>query len=121
MARARNRNYRKNVRSRLLPGWLAVLLAVAATAALGSLWLDDRCERLGRRIKDLEQQQVALHRRLSNEQFKWSNMTTFENMVKLLKQHNLEMDWPKERSVVRLRKPDVVAMQDRERGAYARN
>jgi hypothetical protein len=121
MARNRKRNYRKNVSYRVFPGWLAVVLFVAGTLALSYLWLDARCNALGRRIKSLEQQKVALQRQVANEEFKWSNLTTFENMVKLLQQHNLVMEWPKEKSVVRVRRPESVALDRKAARNLAQN
>lgn len=107
MARNRNRNYRKQVKARLLPGWLVVLVVAAAGLGFGYLWLGTRCDALGRRIKELEKQRVEVRRQVVNEEFKWSNLTTFENITRLLKKHNLEMDWPKQNDVVRLRRPEA--------------
>ncbi len=121
MGRNRKRNYRKNVAYKVFPGWLAVVLVAGGSLALGYLWLCGRCDALGRRIKDLEQKKIALHRQVANEEFKWSNMTTFENMEKLLKQHHLVMEWPREKSVVRVRRPDTVALDARSARDLAQN
>ena len=86
----------------VFPTILAGILCVATTTALGYLWLCGRCEDLGRRIKALEQQKSALERRVVNEEYKWSNMTSPQNMEKLLQAHKLEMIRPGERSVVRI-------------------
>ena len=120
---ARNRNYRKNVKARLLPGWLVVLLVCAAGLGFAYLWLGARCDALGRTIKNLEKERVAVRRQVVHEEFKWSNLTTLENINRLLKKHNLEMDWPRQNDVVRLR-PAVTARVADEAGeerAYARN
>ncbi len=116
---AKNRNYRKRVKTRLLPGWLVA--GVVAVAGLGFtyLWLGARCDALGRRIKALEKERVAAHRLVVNEEYKWSNLTTFENISRLLQQHNLPMDWPKQKDVVRLRLPP--AARELEESAYVRN
>lgn len=123
MARNRNRNYRKNVKTRLLPGWLVVVVVAAAGLGFSYLWLGARCDALGRRIKDLEKKKVEVRRLVVNEEFKWSNLTTFENITRLLKKHNLEMDWPKQNDVVRLRRPGANLAQADEPATrtYAQN
>jgi hypothetical protein len=106
MARNRNRKYRKQVRTRLLPGWLVVLVVGIASFGFSYLWLGARCDALGRRIKALEKERVEVRRQVVHEEFKWSNLTTFENITRLLKKHQLEMEWPKQTDVVRLRRPE---------------
>jgi hypothetical protein len=116
--RNRNRNYRKHVRTHLLPGWLVVLVVGAAGLGFSYLWLGARCDALGQRIKDLEKQRVEVRRQVVHEEFKWSNLTTFENITRLLKKHQLDMEWPKQQDVVRLRRPVGEEAAD---GAIARN
>lgn len=110
--RNRNRNYRKHVRAKLLPGWLVVLVVSAAGLGFSYLWLDARCTALGQRIKDLEKKRVEVRRQVVHEEYKWSNLTTFENITRLLKKHQLEMEWPKQQDVVRLRRPAVEVEAD---------
>jgi hypothetical protein len=123
MARNRNRNYRKNVRTRLLPAWLAVAVVVAAGLGFTYLWLGTRCDAIGQRIKKLEQEKIAVRRLVVNEEYKWSNLTTFENISRLLKKHNLQMDWPKQTDVVRVRRPvAALALSDSpDSSAFVRN
>jgi hypothetical protein len=90
----------------VFPTVLAGILLMATGTALGYLWLCGRCEDLGRRIKALEQQKVALERRVVNEEYKWSNMTSPQNMEKLLQAHKLEMVWPSEKNVVRIHRTE---------------
>jgi hypothetical protein len=111
MARRRKRNYRKNARTSPVPGGIAVFLVLAVGLALGWLWLDNRCDQLGMRLKELEQEKAALRRRVTNEEFKWSSLTTYESMMKLLKQHGIEMDWPRERQIVRIRRAAGAAQE----------
>lgn len=123
MARNRNRNYRKQVRAGLLPGWLAAVVVAAAGLGFSYLWMDAQCDDLGKRIKVLEREKVAVRRLVVNEEFKWSNLTTFENITRLLKKHNLQMDWPRQNDVVRLRRPDTALARSEasEPRAYVRN
>ena len=105
MARKRNRNYRKQVRTSILPGWLAVVVVAAAGLGFTYLWMDAQCDDLGKRIKVLEREKVAVRRLVVNEEYKWSNLTTFEHINSLLKIHNIQMDWPKQADIVRVRRP----------------
>ena len=123
MARNRNRNYRKQVRAGLLPGWLAAVVVAAAGLGFSYLWMDAQCDDLGKRIKVLEREKVAVRRLVVNEEYKWSNLTTFEHINSLLKEHNLQMDWPKQSDIVRVRRP-VTALALAEDGSgtgYAQN
>lgn len=123
MARNRNRNYRKQVRTRLLPGWLAALVVVLAGLGFSYLWVDAQCDELGHRIKKLEQEKIAVRRLVVNEEYKWSNLTTYENINSLLKKHDLQMDWPKQADIVRVRRPAAsLALTDGASGTpYAQN
>lgn len=124
MARNRNRNYRKRVHTRLLPGWLVLVVVAAAGMGFTYLWLGARCDVLGQQIKELEKDKLAVRRLLVNEEFKWSNLTTFENITALLKKHNISMEWPKQNAVVRLRRPEnqtLLLSEREETRAYARN
>ncbi|HMP76056.1 MAG TPA: hypothetical protein PKE12_07165 [Kiritimatiellia bacterium] len=118
MARRRNRNYRKKARTAPISGPLVLVLISAMGLAFGWLWLNNRCELLGTRIKELEQERTALRRRVANEEFKWSSLTTYESMMKLLKEHRIEMDWPRERQIVRIRR---AAGDEGAETSFARN
>ncbi len=118
MARRRKRNYRKHARTSPVRGSLVLSVVIVAGLALGWLWLSNACDALSARIKDLEQEKLAVHQRVVNEEFKWSNQIGYENMTKLLKRHQLEMDWPRERQIVRIQR----APADRvENTGYVRN
>lgn len=97
---------------------LVVCLLALFLSAFGWLWLNNQCELGSARIKELEQQKIALRQRVANEEFKWSNMTTYENMMKLLKGHNVEMGWPQERQIVRIRRASGELASDT---GFARN
>jgi len=118
MARRRKRNYRKHARTSPVRGVLALSIVTVAGLAFGWLWLSNRCDLLSAQIKDLERQKVAVHQRVVNEEFKWSNQITYENMVKLLKEHKLEMEWPRERQIVRIQRASAERVQET---GYVRN
>lgn len=107
----RNRNYRKRARSGRAPGVLWLTVFTAAAMGFAWLWLTNRCEALATRIRELEQQKLALRRQVAAEEFKWSTLTTYENMMKLLRQHGIEMDWPSERQIVRVRRSGAGSTQ----------
>jgi hypothetical protein len=107
--RRRYRNYRKRARSSPLPGALLLVVFTAGLLGFSWLWLHNRCELIASRIKELEQEKIALRRRVMNEEFKWSSLTTYENMMKLLREHRIEMNWPSERQIVRVRRAAVAS------------
>ena len=125
MARNRNRNliFHDPATTEIYPLSLQALFRSPAGLGFSYLWLGARCDALGQRIKDLEKQRVAVRRLVVNEEFKWSNLTTFENITRLLKKHNLQMDWPRQNDVVRLRRPDTALARSEasEPRAYVRN
>lgn len=112
MARRRSKNRvktrsRKQVKVKVFPGALATLLLGATVCSLGYLWLGGRCDHLGRQINALEKQLEAKEREVLNEDFKWTNMTSTKQIEALLRKHGIEMGWPGEESVVRLRRNDI--------------
>jgi hypothetical protein len=112
----KNRNRRKHVKTSSYPATLAGVLVLAALLSLSYLWLRGRCESLGREISRLEDQKIALQRQRVNEEYKWSAMTSPENMQKLLKTHNLQMAWPREKSVVRIYRNQTTQIASRGSG-----
>ncbi|MCB1069771.1 MAG: hypothetical protein KDL31_05405 [Kiritimatiellae bacterium] len=112
MTRKRSRNRvktrtRKTMAVKVFPGAFASLLLLATVLSLGYLWLGSRCDNLGRQISSLEKQLDQKQREVLNEKFKWSNMTSTLQIEKLLQKHGIEMTWPSEESVVRLRRTDT--------------
>jgi hypothetical protein len=104
---ARNQNRQKSEKTKVFPAPLALILTAVASLALGHLWLTDRCDQLGRRIKELEQQKAQLKKQVEVEELNWSAMTTYEKMEEHLRRHNLVMDWPAEKNIVRLHRGEA--------------
>ncbi|MFH0909032.1 MAG: hypothetical protein V1929_09740 [bacterium] len=117
----RNRLRKKNSSETAFLWILAVVLLGATTLALSYLWLCSGCDDLGRRLKHLEQQKLALQRRIVNEEYKWSNMTSPQNMEKLLQRHGLVMTWPSEKSIVRIRRSAAEDPSSPSRREYAQH
>ena len=87
----------------VFPAPLAACLVLAAVIALSYLWLCGRCENLGREIKDLERELAAIEVRVQSEEYKWTNLTSPRRFELILRRHGLNMSWPEEGRVVRLR------------------
>jgi hypothetical protein len=102
MAR-RKKNRRKGSGGFLFPAPFAAILGAVALVSLGYLWLCGRCEAMGAQIKLLENKKVEVHKRVINEEYKWSNMKSPGNILALLHRYRLSMDYPDECRVVRLR------------------
>lgn len=120
MARRNRKNYRKRSRTRPAPARNITLLLIVlgVIGAFGYLWLNNRCETTSAQIKQLERQKTELTRLVANEQAKWSNLMSYENVVKLLKAHHLQMDWPSEAQIVRVQRSSDERGHD---GSLARN
>ncbi len=115
MAR-RRQNIKKGSEGPIFPAPLAAILSAAAVISISYLWFCGRCEALGVQIQSLEAKKAELHKRVINEEYKWSNMKSPQNIESLLRQFNLAMTWPDEDRVVRLRahpatpEPGAVAL-----------
>ncbi len=85
------------------PTVLASVLVFVAVFGLSYVWLCARCDMLGQEIKRLEKVQRNTHRRLINEQDRWSNLLAPANFERALRRHKLAMSLPDERQIVRVR------------------
>ncbi|TAN35900.1 MAG: hypothetical protein EPN23_10185 [Verrucomicrobia bacterium] len=120
----RTRKNRKNFsREAALPPPFFLLLAGAMVLALSYLWLNGRCEALGRRITQLENQKVELARKVKLERSHWESAKALDQVERLLQRHHVVMTWPDERSIVHLRRTtdeSLVAEAAAPRRQYAR-
>lgn len=105
MKRLRTKNRPKARARAVFPAPLALVLGLVAVLSVTYLWLCGRCDQLGQEIKRKERALVELRRHVVNEEYKWSNLTSPQNMQRLLQAHQLVMTWPSERDVVRLGTP----------------
>ncbi|MFH0881168.1 MAG: hypothetical protein V2A34_15765 [Lentisphaerota bacterium] len=99
----RKKNQKKDGRGFRFPAHWAAVLMMAGVMALTYLWLCGRCDALGARIKALEGQKSDVHKKVMNEEFKWCNAKSPRNVEKMLKQFKLDMQFPEEQQIVRLR------------------
>jgi len=100
MAKRRRKNKKLDVNLDF-PAPLAIVLLVASTLALGYLTIVTRCEALGRDLRELDATLDEYQRRLSNEQYKWSQAIAPANLKTVLLRNNLYMNWPQPEQVVR--------------------
>jgi len=113
------KNRKRTSEGFIFPAPLAAILAGTTFVALSYLWFCGRCEAIGAQIKDLEVQKSELHKRVINEEFKWSNMKSPRNIENLIREMKLEMAWPEEKQIVRVR--GCAALSAPERTASAEN
>lgn len=120
---ARKRNKRKQPAKVVFPAPLAALLVVVAVLSLSFLWLCGRCENLGRAMKSLEHDVSDIKVRVQSEEYKWSNLTSPERFAQILHQHELNMSWPGDDRVVRLRTSSLheLASEGIPRNQYAQS
>jgi hypothetical protein len=97
----RNRK-KKTVNGFLLPTPITTVVVVVSAVALAYIWLGCQCEAVGRTIKGLESEQLALREQLSNEQAKWAELKWIPNLEAALQRHGLAMQAPRPGQVVRL-------------------
>ena len=80
------------------------VVSLLATVFISYLYLCGRCDDLGIRIKGLENKKVELHRRVQNEEYMWSRLKSPSQIRVYLGKHGLEMGYPEESNIVRIRK-----------------
>ena len=78
------------------------VVSLLATVFISYLYLCGRCDDLGYRIKKIEGEFQVLHRRVLNEEYKWSRMKSPGEIRRYLKKHALNMAWPDESRIVRI-------------------
>jgi hypothetical protein len=118
---ARKKNRKKQASQMIFPLPFAALLGAAAVMSLFYLWINGRCDDLGNRIKQLENQKTEIHKRIINEEYKLANMKSPRNMELLLKRHNIQMSWPGDDRVVRLSYRQTPAYAQDERQMFVQN
>lgn len=94
------RNRKKNEPVAIVPLRLVVTLFAAAAISFTYLWLQNRCEVLGRQIKELERQHESLRREILQEEYQLANMKTPQNIDRLLKHFGIQMGLPEPSQIV---------------------
>lgn len=112
MAAKRKNNRKKTKKNQVqvpFPVVLANVLVLVAVLGLSYMWLCSRCDALGREIKNKETELAAARKRLVNEQDRWSSITSPLNLRRAIRKHNLEMNMPREKQVVKVGRWDITA------------
>ena len=81
---------------------VASMIVALAGVGLMYVWLDCRCRAVGKEIQKLEQEKTELMKKQSSEQFRWTQMKAPRNVEHVMRQRNMQMDWPKSAQVVHL-------------------
>ena len=84
------------------PVVLANVLVLVAVLGLSYMWLCSRCHALGKEIKVKERELRDANKRLSQEQGRWTKITSYNNLERAIKEHGLGMAMPDERRVVKI-------------------
>ena len=87
-----------------MPAPFFLVLGASVIIAFVYLWLDQRCDALGRRLSQLDSQKAELQRQIKQERSRWESAKSLDQVEKLLQRHHLTMTWPDERSIVRIRR-----------------
>lgn len=85
------------------PVSLGGALVLVLVLGLSYMWIDVRCDALGKQIKHRESTLLAAQKRLVNEQDRWSYLTSPANLRRAIRRWNLDMKMPKESQIVRVR------------------
>jgi hypothetical protein len=115
-SRKKTKKSKKNQVQVPFPVVLANVLVLVAVLGLSYMWLCSRCDALGREIKKKEDELLAARKRLVTEQDLWSSMTSPLNLQRAIREHNLDMEMPREKQVVKVGSWDIAlrtAMKDK--------
>jgi len=102
----RNRKKRRND-GFIFPAPFSGTVVMLLILGLTYVWLECRCQFLGREIAELERQQAALEKSLASEEYRWTQMKSLPNVERELERHGIIMGWPERGQVRRLRAEEV--------------
>ncbi|MBM4148597.1 MAG: hypothetical protein FJ224_06095 [Lentisphaerae bacterium] len=97
------RNRKRKVENVSLPMPLAALVVFIVACALLYVWLDCRCQAVGRQLRQLENRRTELNRVVLNEEYKWVQTKAPSNIERTLARFGVSMSWPRPGQVVRIR------------------
>lgn len=100
--RKKSRTNMKNEVRVPFPMVLANVLVAVAVLGLSYMWLNARCDALGRDIKKAEQELAKAQKQARTEQERWATLTNPSNLRAAIKRFNLNMSMPRESQIVKL-------------------
>lgn len=103
MARRNKKKRRRKHDSIISPGPLAGLLSVGVVLCFMYICLVERCDAIGKEIKELELRKAAAEKQHAIERYKWSRLRALPSVEQALTHHGIAMDWPRQDQIVRLR------------------
>lgn len=112
------RNRRRKVYTFPVPLPLAGLVSLAVILAIVYIWLQARCEQVGKQVRAVEELHSELRKKLAYEQYRWARMRSPEGVASALARHKITMDWPRPEQIVFLAE---IAEVERSRVAMARS
>lgn len=111
-----------------MPAGVSLLIVMVFGVGLSYLWCCSRTEALARQIKIEEQDLEDLKRQVAAEEVRWNGLIGPRNLRTALKNHKLDMNWPRPDQVIHIRdmalwesapgKMNVVSRVDRSDGGY---
>ncbi|MBN2684692.1 MAG: hypothetical protein JXR40_05390 [Pontiellaceae bacterium] len=99
------KNSRTNKRNEVrvpFPMVLANVLVAVTVLGLSYMWLNARCDALGREIKKAEQELGKAQKQARIEQERWATLTNPSNLRAAIKRFDLNMSMPRESQIVKL-------------------
>lgn len=97
---------------------VASVIVGLAIVGLMYVWLNCRCEAVGKEIQQLEREKAELTKKQNAEQYRWTQMKAPRNVEQVLRQRGLQMDWPNSTQVVHL-SPTALAPDASDGNAWA--
>jgi len=110
------RNRKRKVEAAALPAPFAGFIVFAVVCGLVYVWLDCRCEAVGRRLKQAENRRTELNKTLMNEEYRWVQTRSPANIERSLARYGIKMSWPRPDQIVRIR-DDAAAPRQAENPA----
>lgn len=105
MKRRRKRNKKKQAQGFVFPVPLALFLVLVTVTSMTYLWMHGRCEAAGVRIQRLERHQLQARQQLLDEQAKWNQLRTLNQVRTAVARHGLDMELAPTHRVIRLTRP----------------
>jgi hypothetical protein len=105
------KNRKKQSQGFAFPIPLTIFLVMTTVFSMCYLLMTANIEASGVTIQQLERQREESRQRLLREQAKWNSQRSLANVLAAVERHNLQMTWPREEQIVRLRRPAIQPVE----------